>query len=600
MSKQKAQAPISDYAFISNCHSSALISKEGSIDWCCMPTFASSSCFAKILDANNGGHYSLTVEDGQVVQWTYLKGTLILRRLYHAARGECIVHEFFVMTEENVWEPRQLLIRLIECTKGHVSVALQISPRFEYGLLTPWFAKTSSHAFSAVGGSDALIIQSDRELHFSEDYSLMASAQLHDKEAMFVSVEHIAPQRLDSGTPPATLLKDAVAWLSQTEQWWRNWSESFDYQGADTDSVLTSALVLKGMCYGPSGALIAAPTTSLPESPGGSLNWDYRYSWIRDSVFSVRALSATNFIHEADRFRKFIQRSAAGRANSLQIMYGIDGKCRLNEWELEHLGGYGGARPVRVGNAAFTQQQLDCYGTLLQLIWHWHERGSSPDDDTWRFLVNLVNWVCEIWQEPGHSFWEFRTPPREYVYAKVMCWAAVNYGIKLSEDCLRTAPIRRWRSERKKIAQAIHEKGVDKKTNCFRESFGSDEVDGSLLLIPHSEFLDWKDPIMTATCNAVIARLNQNGLIRRYKGSPMHEPEGTFVACTFWLAECLAKQGRKTEAKTYFENASNCCNDLGLYSEEFSAEHQVMLGNFPQALSHLSHINAALALVAGG
>lgn len=597
MSIKAKQPPISNYAFISNCHSSALISTDGSIDWCCMPDFGASSCFARILDFDLGGHCSVKIEGAHVTDWNYLDGTLILRTVYRAHSGECVLHDFFAMSEDNKEHPRQQLYRLVECTIGHIDCQIEVVPRFDYAALIPWFKKESATCFSAIGGEDALIIRSDRQLDFvDEENKLVTGAQLREKEQLFLSLEYIDPARIaehDFNDPKKYAPSEQ---LTQTKSWWHRWSEKINYTNVDRTSVIVSAVVLKGLFFAPTGAVIAAPTTSLPESAGGSLNWDYRYSWIRDSVFTVRALEATNSFSEADQFRQFIQRSAAGRADTLQIMYGITGKRRLTEMELPHLSGYHHSQPVRVGNAAHTQRQLDCYGTLMQLVWHWHQRGSSPDDDTWRFLLNIVDTACSIWEKPGHGFWEFRTAPRHYVYAKVMCWAAVNYGIKLSEECLRRAPISKWRSVRKEIAESIEQHGIDHKRNYFTEAYGSQKVDGSLLLIPHSEFVDWSDPRMIATCDLVMEKLDQNGLIRRYKEKPTGEEEATFVACTFWLAECLARQRRLKEAKRYFENARSCANEIGLFSEEYDATTGKMLGNFPQALSHLSHINAALAI----
>jgi len=346
----------------------------------------------------------------------------------------------------------------------------------------------------------------------------------------------------------------------------------------------------------PSGAIAAAATTSLPETPGGSRNWDYRYSWVRDSAFTVRALSELGYLREADGFRRFIERSCAGSAEELQILFGVGGERRLHEYEIEELEGYRQARPVRIGNAAETQLQLDVYGELLDLAWRWHERGHSPDDDYWEFLVELVDAACRQWRNPDRGIWEMRGKPRHFVLSKAMCWVAVDRGIRLAEDLNRQAPLDSWRQNRDQIRAAIEAQGYDEKRGVFVQAFDSPAMDASLLLLPIFGFISAGDERMQRTIAEIRKELSEDGLLRRYRSDDLDGEEGVFLACSFWLAECLANQGQVAEARQVFQAASATANDLGLFSEEFDPNRQEMLGNFPQGLTHLSLIAAAVAL----
>ena len=344
------------------------------------------------------------------------------------------------------------------------------------------------------------------------------------------------------------------------------------------------------------GALAAAASTSLPAVPGGVRNWDYRYSWIRDSTLAVRALAELGYEAEADEFRRFIQRSSAGHVDDLQIAYGMGGERRLTEFELD-LPGYRDSRPVRAGNGAALQQQNDVLGELVLLAWRWHERGNSPDDDMWRFITDLAEAAAARWDQPDAGIWEERGRPKHLVHSKLMCWAALDRAAALADECMRRAPVRRWRQARDKIGRAVEREGYDRRRNTFRRSFRSRHVDAALLLIPHTGFADVADERMCGTVDAVMHDLIDEGLVRRYAvADGLPDRDHPFVACSFWLAECLAGQGRLADAREVFERAASTCNDLGLYSEQFDPRTRCMLGNFPQALTHLAHIAAAVAL----
>ena len=356
-------------------------------------------------------------------------------------------------------------------------------------------------------------------------------------------------------------------------------------------------MVLKGLTNAPTGAIIAAPTTSLPEALGGHRNWDYRFSWIRDSAFALRSLGELGFDAEVDGFRRFVERSAAGNEEDLQIVFGPGGERRLVEIEIEELEGYHRSKPVRVGNGAYTQKQHDVYGELLGLSWRWHERGQSPEDDYWRFLVDLVNAAADVWRTRDPGLWELREDPQHFVHSKVMCWAALEWGVKLAKESERRAPTRRWTQVRDEIRKAVESRGYDKRRGVFIRAFGQRAMDGALLLLPNVGFVDWQDERMVRTTQAVWEELGEEDLIWRYKvDDGMQSEEGAFIACTFWLAECLARQGQVEDARRVFDRAVSTANDLGLYSEEFDPSRGTMLGNFPQGLSHLSHISAAVAL----
>ncbi len=601
MAEPTPYPPIQDYALIGDCHSAALVSRTGSIDWCCMPRFDSGSCFGRLLDWDCGGFCSIAPEDGGHTSFReYVGDTLVLATTLRAGSGEAILYDCFVMRTGGKLDPRLQLLRVVEGVRGHVTFDLRIVPRFDYGILEPWIRHDGIRLYSAIGGNDALIIQSDADLSLYERHNLQASFTVRTGERVRTSLTYSDPANLDRDPPQAIPAAELDERLTETLEWWRQWSAQATHVGLDAPSVLRSAITLKALTNAPTGAIIAAPTTSLPETPGGNRNWDYRFSWIRDSSFSVRSLTDIGYVSEADGFRRFIQRAAAGSAASLQIMYGVGGERRLTELTLDHLEGYRGAKPVRIGNAASNQVQFDAYGELLDLAWHWHQRGSSPDDDYWRFILDLVDAACVRWTEKDRGLWESRGEPQHFVHSKVMCWAALDRGISLAEECLRQAPLRRWKRIRAEMRATIEKEGYDAKRGIFVQAFGSQALDSALLLIPSVDFVAWNDPRMIRTTDAIRASLDDHGMLLRYRVSETDDGlrgrEGTFLACTFWLAECLARQGRSDEAREVFDRVASTCNDLGLFAEEYDTHSHEMLGNFPQGLTHLSHIAAAVAI----
>jgi GH15 family glucan-1,4-alpha-glucosidase len=591
--------PIADYALISDCRSAALVHRNGSVDWWCAPRVDSASCFGRLLDWGNGGYCSIEPADDRHTSFrTYLEGTMVLSTIFSSAGGEARMLDCLVIDAEDGETPRCRLLRIVEGLRGRVDFKLAMRVRFDYGEVSPWLRYHGRRMYTALGGSNGLVISTDVELEREGRHDLAASFTIRAQERLRLSIEFVNPSRLNLEPPQP---RDVDRWLDETIEWWRRWSGQVTLEGMYRPGVVRSAIILKALSQRETGAIVAAATTSLPESPHGKRNWDYRYSWIRDSSYSVRSLTDIGCFREADGFRRFIQRSAAGSAADLQIMYGPGGERRLTEIELP-LDGYRGARPVRIGNLAARQLQMDAYGDLLELTWRWHLLGHSPDDDYWRFLHEVVDMAVDRWSEPDHGLWEIRGEPQHFVHSKVMCWVAIDRGLRMAEQSMRKVPQRRWQAARAAVRKAIEAKGYDPKRRTYVQAFGSPNVDASLLLLPSVGFVDYNDARMVGTVAAVRSDLDADGLVLRYRTSETNDGvggrEGSFLACTFWLAECLARQGQLDDARAAFDRALATSNDLGLFAEEYDTDSGEMRGNFPQALSHLSHISAAVALTA--
>jgi GH15 family glucan-1,4-alpha-glucosidase len=598
MAEAERYRPIGDYAFLSDCHSVALVSREGSIDWCCMPRVDSASVFGRLLDADRGGFCSLGVDGDASVARRYVGDSLVLETTFRASSGEARLLDCLTMREGGARQPYRQLLRVVAGVRGWLPFRFHAAPRLDYGEVKPWVKRRGVGAYSAIGGNDGLLVTADVDLQRVDAHDLAASFAVRAGQRVRFSIQYLAAHELDGHDFDQLRPFELDARVEETLAWWQRWSERVRLDSPDAPAARRSAIVLKGLQNAPTGAIAAAPTTSLPEAWGGDRNWDYRYSWVRDSAFTVRSLAALGADAEADGFRRFIERSAAGSTSTLQIAYGVGGERRLTELVLEGLDGYQGAKPVRIGNAAAKQTQLDVYGELLELAWRWHQRGRSPDDDYWRFLLQLVDAAAERWQEPDRGLWELRGEPRHFVHSKVLCWVALDRGLKLAEECLRQAPTRRWAKVRDEIRVAVEHDGYDSDRGVFVQSFGSKALDAALLLLPSVDFIPYDDPRMLRTAEAIRTDLDDgHGLILRYRtDDDLAGREGAFVTCSFWLAECLARQGRIQEARELFDRVSSCGSDLGLFSEEYDSDTGELLGNFPQGLSHLSHIAAAVAL----
>jgi GH15 family glucan-1,4-alpha-glucosidase len=592
-----AAPAIADHAFLSDRHTACLVSRDGTVDWWCVPRIDSGSCFAAILDGDRGGHMRLAPTAAYTTDREYMPGTLVLRTTMRTRAGEVALTDLLVLARDGTADGGGHLVRIVEGRRGSVRMLADIAPRFDYGEVRPWIRREAADRHVAVGGNDALAIWSDAPLEPTRDHELQATFTLGAGERAAFSLRYLPPHELAADRVQVDLERlDTL--VERTAGWWRRSTRSARLPADDAQAaaLLRSVLVLKGLASSATGAIVAAATTSLPEVEGGSRNWDYRYSWIRDSTLAARALAEVGFDDEADAFRAFIQRSSAGHVDDLQIAYGVEGERRLIEFEVA-LAGYRGSAPVRVGNAAAVQRQNDVLGELVLLAWRWHRRGHSPDDDMWRFICDLADAAAERWDEVDAGIWEQRQTPEHFVHSKVMCWAALDRALALADECMRRAPVRRWRRDRDRIARAIHRHGYDRRRRTFRRAFGSTDVDAALLLIPHTGFVDVADERMAGTVEAIVTDLSEDGLLRRYTAADdLPGREAPFVACTFWLAECLAGQGRLDDATRAFERAAATANDLGLYSEEYDPRGQRMLGNFPQALTHLSHIAAATSI----
>ena len=594
-----AYLPIGDYALIGDCHSSALVSKHGSIDWCCTPRLDSPSVFGRILDQDRGGYCSITTEDADVSR-RYIDESLVLETTFHTRGGEARLLDFFAMHEGGRDEPYRQLIRIVEGVRGRVDLSFVAEPRFDYGEVRPWFRREGIQLFSAIGGAQGLIFASDFPMDRVDRHALEGRIVVSAGERARLSIRFAEPSTLDEQPVVAPYPNEVDARLEQTIAWWKHWSSECRYEGPYIAGATRSAAVLKVLTYAPTGAIAAAPTTSLPAWIPGDANWDYRFSWIRDSTFTVRSMFELGFEGEPEGFRRFVERSAAGTGTEIQVVYGLTGERRLTEIDVDSLSGYRGCAPVRIGNAAYEQKQLDVYGEALDLAWQWQQRGHSPDDDYWEFIEGMVDTVCERWAEPDRGIWESRGEPKHFVHSKVMCWAAIDRGLRLAEDCARRAPTDRWERARKEVREAIEDQGYDQRRGVFVRSFGSPALDAALLLIPMVDFCAYEDDRMIRTADAIADELNVGGLLRRFIEEDGVEEQGAFLACSFWLAECYARQGRVEEARAWFDRTVATGNDLGLFSEQYDTVAGELRGNFPQGLTHLSHIAAAVALSGGG
>jgi len=596
--------PIADYAYIADCHCAALVGKSGSIDWCCMPRIDSPSCFGRLIDWQRAGYCRIAPVAAHRVSRCYLGHSLIPQTSFHTEDGgKANLIDCFTMREGGAHRPYRQILRILEGVKGSVDFQVDIVVRFDYGSVKPWIRRLDHDHFIAIGGNHGLLISGDVGCVMQHRHDLQGKCTIEAGQRKYLSIIYRRSEELDEGLVQVPAINELGQRLDETRQWWSRWAKKADITDHYADYaeyIWRSAIVLKGLTYAPTGAIAAAATTSLPETPGGSRNWDYRYSWIRDSCFSVRSLAELGFDGESEGFRRFVERSSAGNADELQILFGVGGERRLTEINLDEMEGYGGARPVRIGNGAEMQRQLDVYGELLDLAWRWYTLGHSPDDDYWEFITELVNSAARFWDKPDRGIWEIRGKPRHFVLSKVMCWAACDYGIRLAEDLGRKAPLDHWQKVRGEIRRAIEDKGYDADQGVFIQAFGHKNMDAALLLLPTVGFVDYRDDRMLRTTDAVWRDLGENGFLRRYApdDDELAGEEGAFLACSFWLVECLAYQGRLDQAHEVFRQAIKAGNDLYLFSEEYHTKSHRMLGNFPQGLTHLSLITAAVALAA--
>ena len=593
--------PIGDYALISDCHSAALVSRDGSIDWCCFHRFDARPVFCRLLDWDRGGHCRIAPGKPYRSSRHYLPGTNVLETRFDIDGGVMTVTDLFPIRQSSPTDdpaavhPYHQLIRLVRCEAGEVEVRLEFAPRYDYGYTIPHLTFRGPDLATVFGGADALVLQTDLSLEQSEPSSCSGGRRLRAGEEASVIVTYAIPHELRlSRIDP----EECRRRIEITCRFWREWSDRCAYQGPYREQVVRSALVLKGLTNAPNGALVAAPTTSLPEDFGGVRNWDYRYTWLRDSSFMLYALFSLGYTEEAHAFMQWLQRTTAGRARDLQVLYGVGGERFLPELELNLLEGYRGSRPVRVGNAATTQFQLDIYGEVMDTAWLYHRNGGDISSEFWDFLVRIVEFVNDHWADPDEGIWEVRGGRRQFVYSKVMAWVAVDRALKLANARNLPANANVWTALRQEIRQRVESEGVDPVTGAFVQSFGSTVMDASSLLLPLIHFLPSQDPRITATFLEVERQLSQNGLVHRYRETDDGLPggEAAFAICSFWLVDNLVLAGQVERGRALFERLLGYLNDVGLLAEQIDPASGEHVGNFPQAFSHIGLINSALQL----
>jgi len=593
--------PIAEYALLSDCHSAALVSRAGSVDWLCFPRFDSPSTFGRILDMD-AGHWSIRPLDHAEITRRYLPGTLVMETTFRTAGGTArLIDALAVGRNERGHElgkdAASTLVRVVEGVSGEVELDLEYSPRPEYGLIWPLLQSVDG-GLRASGGADRLALSSP--VAFDVDG---ATARARFTVGPGARVAFGLQHRTSSQSAPAVWSQAEIETrLADTAQAWRTWSALHQsYDGPWKDLVHHSGRVLYALTYFPTGAMCAAPTTSLPESEGGARNWDYRFAWVRDACFTLQALWVAACPDEADRFFDYLSSAAASqlrRGQDLQIMFGLGGERDLTERELPHLSGWRNSAPVRVGNDAWKQRQLDVYGELLDAAARLPDQVARLNPANRAFLADLADAAAARWQDKDHGIWEMRGAPRDFLYSKLMCWVALDRAIMLADVLHANDRVDGWKDAREEIAQAIHARGWNERIGAFTQSFDSDELDASNLVMPIVGFLAADDPRMKATIDAIADRLtDDHGLVYRYLSDDgLEDEEGTFLLCTFWLAHTLALAGDEDRARETFERAIAFANDVGLLAEEVEHRTGELLGNFPQAFSHIGLVNAAWAI----
>ena len=579
---------IEDYAMIGDCQTAALVGRDGSIDWLCWPRFDSASCFARILGDEDNGRWLLAPSDpAATLEREYFDHTLILESRYETADGAAVVIDLMPDTR-----PQCHLVRIVRGLRGTVRFETELVIRPNYGVAMPWVRRDEENNLRAVVGPDAVILRSGIELAPKGKRHCAAFTIAAGETQNFVLSYHLSFQ-----DPPAPI--DPAAALKQTEDRWKTWTSVFKDDGQYREVVMRSLMVLRALIYQPSGAIVAAPTTSLPEELGGERNWDYRYCWLRDATLTLLALMNGGYVREAKRWRRWLLNAIGGDPSQIQIMYGIGGEQRIPEMVVDALAGYENSRPVRVGNAAADQLQIDIYGELLDALYQARKRGLTEDDDDWTVQCELLKHLETVWTEKDEGIWEVRGGPQHFTYSKVMAWVAFDRAIKTVEEFGLSGPVDHWRKLRDTIHDDVCTKGWNEKVGAFTQSYGSDQLDASILLVPLTGFLAPDDPRIERTVNAVEKVLMKDGFIRRYipEGSDgLRGNEGAFIACSFWFVDNLVLIGRRDDARAMFERLISIRTDLGLLSEEYDVGHGRLVGNFPQAFSHIALINSAFNL----
>ena len=576
---------IGDYALVGDTQTAALVGLDGSIDWLCLPRFDSGACFAALLGTPDHGRWKMAPESPvRAVRRRYRPDTLILETEIETEGGAVRLVDFM--------PPRRTqpqVVRIVEGVRGVVPMAMELVIRFDYGTAVPWVRQVGGH-LEAVAGPDALSLWTHVET-FGKDLTTQARFSVHEGERVpFSLVWH--PSHTEAPSPC-----DPFAALGDTADWWRNWVGQCSYTARWREPVVRSLITLKALTYGPTGGIVAAPTTSLPEAPGGVRNWDYRYCWLRDATYTLYALVISGFTDEAAAWGHWLLRAVAGDPAGLQTMYGVSGERRLPELELSWLPGYEGSRPVRIGNAAVRQLQIDVYGEVMDAMHVGRRSGIPIDGHAWQLQKALLRHLDHAWTEPDEGIWEVRGPRRHFTHSKVMSWVAFDRAVKAVERFGLDGPVDEWRSRRAAIHDEVCRRGFHAGRRTFTQCYDSDQLDASLLLLPLVGFLPADDPRMTGTVKAIEDDLMCGGLVWRYRTNAgvdgLPAGEGAFLACSFWLADNYVLQGRIDEAERLFERLLALANDVGLLAEQYDPAGRLLLGNFPQAFSHVMLVNTA-------
>ncbi|MFI6546069.1 glycoside hydrolase family 15 protein [Streptomyces prunicolor] len=586
---------IEDYALIGDEQTAALVGMDGSVDWLCLPRFDSAACFARMLGDQDNGHWRIAPKGAdRCTRRGYRPDTLVLDTEWETDEGTIRVTDLMPQRHR-----APDVVRIVEGISGKVTVHSRLRLRFDYGSVVPWVRRSDGHRV-AVAGPDSVWLRSEPEVRtWGEDFSTLSEFTVEaGQKVAFVLTWHPSHEPRPPLVDPYKSLRTSVAD-------WKRWAARCRYDGPYRDAVVRSLITLKALTYRPTGGIVAAATTSLPEEMGGVRNWDYRYCWLRDSSLTLGALVSAGYHKEAEAWRDWLLRAVAGDPADLQIMYGVAGERRLPEFELPHLSGFGGSAPVRIGNGAVNQLQLDVYGEVLDSLWLARRAGLSPKPHMWSLQAVLLEWLRSQWQQPDEGLWEVRGGRRHFVHSKVMVWVAADRAVRtLEEFADLPGDLEGWRELRDAVHRDVCEKGYDPERNTFTQYYGSQELDAALLLIPRFGFLPPDDPRVVGTVDAVREALGHDGFVRRYDTAAdtpvdgLPGDEGAFLACSFWLVDALHLTGRTKEAKVLFERLVGLANDVGLLAEEYDPVAGRQLGNFPQAFSHIGLVSSALALFA--
>jgi len=581
-------ARIQDYALIGDCASAALVSRDGSIDWLCWPRFDSEACFAALLGSPEHGRWLIAPRESAQVTRRYRPDTLILETHFETPDGAATLVDFMPESCD-----RSTIVRFVMGTRGQLRMHTELILRFGYGAVVPWVSRAESGALRAIAGPDMVALHTPVHLK-GKDLTTVGDFTIGRGETIPFLLTY-SPSHLPLPQPI-----DASRALQETESFWRQWSSKCRSAGHWSGAVRRSMITLKALTYRATGGIVAAPTTSLPEQLGGERNWDYRFCWLRDATLTLLGAMHAGYFEEAHAWREWLLRAVAGSPNQLQIMYGIGGERRLTEWEVPWLPGYENSRPVRIGNAAHTQLQLDVFGELMDVHYQARRGGLTGNEIGWGMELEFLHHLAKIWKEPDSGIWEMRGPPQHFTYSKAMAWVAYDRAIKTTETFGLEGPVDEWRKLRDQICEDVCERAFDKDLGTFTQAYGSKQLDANLLLLPCIGFLPITDPRIENTIAAVERELINDGFVMRYsteKGTDSLPPgEGAFLACSFWLVDVYTLQGRYDQAERLFRRLVGLRNDVGLLSEEYDPRAERLVGNFPQAFSHLALVNSAYNL----